>query len=137
MFLKPKGKKVIVLREQLSEFFNKELGIVAAGRSTEEKPQRGTVIAVGPDVKSTSIGEIVLFARWAGSTGPEPFAGYEPIIMHEDEIDCAFSPEEFDAMVAAEKQRLADAEKARLQAEADSAARLAEARKLVVVSNAS
>lgn len=72
MKITPLGDRVVVKREEASE---KTAGGILLPDSAKDKPQRGTVLAVGPgklnkkgeyvalDVK---VGDTVLFTSWAG-----------------------------------------------------------------------
>jgi chaperonin GroES len=71
--LKPLGDRVVV--EPLEEETMTPSGIVLP-ETAKEKPQRGTVVAVGPGARDddgkriamdVSVGNIVLFAKYAGT----------------------------------------------------------------------
>lgn len=42
-------------------------GIIIPETASKEKPQRGKVIAVAKDIKDVSVGDIVLFSKYAGT----------------------------------------------------------------------
>lgn len=42
-------------------------GIIIPETASKEKPQRGKVIAVAKEVKDISVGDVVLFSKYAGT----------------------------------------------------------------------
>jgi chaperonin GroES len=90
MSLKPLGDRVIVKRVESSE---KSAGGILLPDNAKEKPQRGTVMAVGngkllKDGKRQALqvkeGDSVLFTAWAGDEFKEK--GGNILIMREEDI---------------------------------------------------
>ena len=88
--LQPLGDRVVVQREESEE--TTAGGIVLPG-SAQEKPARGTVVALG-DGKllddgnraehQVAVGDIVIFSSYAGETVES--GGEEYLLMREDDI---------------------------------------------------
>lgn len=77
----PFKDRVLVARAQVEEVTK---GGLFVPRSSQEKPLRGVVLNVGPDVKSTSPGETVLFGKYSGQViliNAEEF-----VLLREDEV---------------------------------------------------
>ncbi|EGB16033.1 Chaperonin Cpn10 [Pseudodesulfovibrio mercurii] len=81
MGLKPLNDRVIVQRKEGEE---KTAGGIYIPDSAKEKPQNGIVVAAGPECKTVKEGDIVLFAKYAGSEFS--MDDDDLIIMHEDDI---------------------------------------------------
>ena len=90
MKIKPLQDRVIVKRQEEEE---KTKGGIIIPDSAKEKPQEGTIIAVGPgkvanDGKTIAMtvkeGDLVLFSRYAGTE--IKIDGEEHMIMREDDI---------------------------------------------------
>jgi chaperonin GroES len=90
MSLKPLGDRVIVKRAESSE---KTAGGILLPDAAKDKPQRGTVIAIGngkllKDGKRQALqvkeGDSVLFTAWAGDEFKEK--GGNILIMREEDI---------------------------------------------------
>ncbi|HEY3346444.1 MAG TPA: co-chaperone GroES [Nitrospirota bacterium] len=64
MGFKPLGDRVFV---KFLEEVDKTAGGLYIPDAAKEKPQRGSVEAVGKDVKEIKVGDIVLFDKYAGS----------------------------------------------------------------------
>jgi chaperonin GroES len=64
MKLKPLKDRVFV---SYSEEVEKTAGGIYVPDSAKEKPQQGTVEAVGSEVKEVKVGDTVLFDRYSGS----------------------------------------------------------------------
>jgi chaperonin GroES len=91
MKVKPLGDRIVVRRETADE---KTAGGIVLPDSAKNKPQRGTVLAVGngkmlkdgtrrkPQVKE---GETVLFTAWAGDEYKDR-GGDQILIMREEDI---------------------------------------------------
>ena len=88
--LKPLANNVIV--EPLEQEETTALGIVLP-ETAKEKPQKGTVLAVGPGRRMDSgereemqvaEGDVVVYARYAGTT--VEVGGNEVIVLKEDDI---------------------------------------------------
>jgi chaperonin GroES len=92
MKLRPMGDRIIVRRTEAAE---KSSGGVILPDNAKQKPQRGTVLAVGPgkllkdgtrrplQVKE---GDRVLFTAWAGDEGRERGAKDAILVMHEEDV---------------------------------------------------
>lgn len=81
MGLKPLHDRVIVKRKEKEE---KTSGGLYIPDSAKEKPHNGLVLAAGPECKTAKKGDIILFAKYAGSEFT--MDGDELIIMREDDI---------------------------------------------------
>ncbi|MFO0823545.1 MAG: co-chaperone GroES [Gemmataceae bacterium] len=96
--LKPIGDRIIVRRESADE---KTAGGIVLPDSAKNKPQRGTVLAVGPgrlkkDGTRTTMqlkeGDRVLFTSWAGDEFKDRQAKEgEILVMHEGDVMCVIS----------------------------------------------
>lgn len=97
MELKPLSDRIIVRREAAED---KSFGGIILPEAAQKKPQRGTIVAVGPgkvnkkDGKHMPMqlkaGDKVLFTSWAGDEvnpgkRPEGKTG-ELLIMHEEDV---------------------------------------------------
>ncbi len=92
MKLKPLGDRIIVRRTEATA---KSAGGVIIPDTAQQKPQRGTVLAVGPgkllkdgtrrplQVKE---GDTVLFTAWAGDEFKERGRGDEILLMREEDV---------------------------------------------------
>jgi chaperonin GroES len=97
MNLKPLNDRVVVRREAAE---SKSFGGIILPESSQKKPQRGTVIAVGPGKRDKKTGEpmpmqlkegdSVLFTSWAGDEVKTGKAADgkpgELLIMHEEDV---------------------------------------------------
>jgi chaperonin GroES len=92
MNLTPIGDRVIVRRESADE---KTSGGIILPENAKKKPQRGTVIAVGPGkmkpdgsrvAPSLKVGDSVLFTSWAGDEFKGKKADDEVLVMHEGDV---------------------------------------------------
>jgi chaperonin GroES len=92
MKLKPIGDRIIVRRQE-SEGTTK--GGIVLPDSAKSKPQRGTVLAVGPgklrkDGKRSPMqvkeGDTVLFTTWAGDEFKQTRTQEEILVMHEEDV---------------------------------------------------
>ncbi|HLW67242.1 MAG TPA: co-chaperone GroES [Gemmataceae bacterium] len=92
MKLKPIGDRVIV-RRHASE--DKSTGGIILPDTAKKKPQRGTVLAVGPGklqddgsrrALQVKEGEEVLFTAWAGDEFKEHGREEVVLVMHEEDI---------------------------------------------------
>ena len=85
MKLKPINDRVVVEPAQAEE---RTAGGIIIPDTAKEKPQRGTVIAVGPgkdDTKMTvKAGDTVLYGKYAGQE--LSYQGKDYLIMREDDI---------------------------------------------------
>ncbi|HEX4591504.1 MAG TPA: co-chaperone GroES [Gemmataceae bacterium] len=92
MKLKPLGDRIIVRRTEAAD---KSAGGVIIPDAAKQKPQRGTVLAVGPGkmLKDGSRrplqvreGDRVLFTAWAGDEFKEKSSGETILVMHEEDV---------------------------------------------------
>ena len=90
--IKPLGDRIIVRREASSD---KSKGGVILPDNAKQKPQRGTVLAVGPGKlmkdgtrKALQVreGDRVLFTAWAGDEFKERGSTDAILVMHEEDV---------------------------------------------------
>ena len=67
MKFRPVFNNVVVTLEEASDTAGKE-GILVAPEIAKERPNYGTVVAVGPDVNQVKVGDKVMFAKYSGRT---------------------------------------------------------------------
>ena len=65
MKIKPLGERIVV--KPLEQKEKTEGGIYLPDTASKDKPQRGEVIAVGPDFKGVKKGDKVIFAKYGGT----------------------------------------------------------------------
>mgnify|MGYP003510712037 CR=1 FL=1 len=91
MNLRPLADRVIVKRAE--EERKSAGGIIIPDNASAEKPQRGTVLAVGPGktldngtvrTVGLNVGDVVLFGKYSGNE--IKIDGQEVIIMREDDV---------------------------------------------------
>ncbi|NQS89565.1 co-chaperone GroES [Patescibacteria group bacterium] len=82
MNIKPLGERIIV--KPLKQKEKTEGGIFLPETASKEKPQRGNVIAVGPDFKGVKKGDKVLFAKYAGTE--IKIEDEEYLVLGEDDV---------------------------------------------------
>lgn len=94
MGLKPIGDRIVVRREAADE---KTAGGILLPDTAKNKPQRGTVLAVGPGKMKPDgaraqmqlqVGDKVLFTAWAGDEFKDRAADGEILLMHEGDVMC-------------------------------------------------
>ena len=92
MKVKPLGDRIIVRREESSEVSR---GGVILPDNAKQKPQRGTVLAVGPGkmlkdgtrrALQVKEGDHVLFTAWAGDEFKERGSRDAILVMHEEDV---------------------------------------------------
>jgi chaperonin GroES len=98
MGLKPIGDRIVVRREAADE---KTAGGILLPDAAKNKPQRGTVVAVGPGKMKPDgtraemqlkVGDKVLFTSWAGDEFKDQRAAEGDILlMHEGDVLCVLS----------------------------------------------
>jgi chaperonin GroES len=99
MGLQPIGDRIIVRREAAEE---KTAGGIVLPATAQNKPQRGTVIAVGPGKlkkdgtrvpPQLKVGDRVLFTSWAGDEFRNRQAKVEGeiLVMHESDVMCVIA----------------------------------------------
>ncbi len=94
MGLQPIADRIIIRREAADE---KSAGGIILPDSAQNKPQRGTIVAVGPgkmkpDGTRTTMqlksGDKVLFTSWAGDEFKDNKNKDELLVMHEGDVMC-------------------------------------------------
>ena len=95
MGLKPIGDRIVVRREAAEA---KTAGGVLLPDTAKNKPQQGTVLAVGPGKQKPDgtraemqlkVGDKVLFTSWAGDEFKDRAVGEgEILLMHEGDVLC-------------------------------------------------
>ncbi len=97
MGLKPIGDRIVVRRESAEE---KTAGGILLPDTAKNKPQRGTVLAVGPGKMKPDgtraemqlkVGDKVLFTSWAGEDFKDRAADGDILLMHEGDVMCVIS----------------------------------------------
>jgi len=92
MRVRPLGDRIVVRREESSE---KTAGGIVLPDNAKQKPQRGTVLAVGPgkmlkDGKRRALqvreGDRVIFTAWAGDEYKDRSTKDVILIMHEEDV---------------------------------------------------
>ena len=93
MDLKPIGDRIIVRREASDE---KSSGGIILPEAAKKKPQRGTILAVGPGKLNLQdgtrmpmqlkVGDVVLFTSWAGDEFKDVKKVGEVLVMHEGDV---------------------------------------------------
>jgi chaperonin GroES len=93
MNLKPLNDRIIVRREAAED---KSFGGIILPEAAKKKPQRGTILAVGPGKVNKKTGEFmplqlktgdkVLFTSWAGDEFKGDAKAGEVLIMHEEDV---------------------------------------------------
>jgi len=91
MKIKPLGDRIVIKRSEAQE---RTAGGIVLPDSAKNKPQRGTVLAVGPGklVKDgtrrplqVKVGDTVLFTNWAGDEFKES-RGENILLMREEDV---------------------------------------------------
>ena len=94
MGLKPIGDRIVVRREAAEE---KTAGGILLPDTAKNKPQRGTILAVGPGKMKPDgsraemqlkVGDKVLFTSWAGDEVRDRPADGDILLMHEGDVMC-------------------------------------------------
>ncbi len=92
MALRPLGDRIIVRREATDE---KTTGGLFLPENAKKKPQRGTVISVGPGRMNdegirtplqVKAGDTVLFTAWAGDEFKDKKNKDDLLVMHESDV---------------------------------------------------
>jgi chaperonin GroES len=92
MKLKPLGDRIIVRRVEATE---KTAGGIVLPDNARQKPQKGTVLSVGPGkmmkdgtrrALQVKEGDTVLFTTWAGDEYKQHKTGEQILIMHEEDV---------------------------------------------------
>jgi len=65
MKIKPLGERIVV--KPLEQKEKTEGGIYLPETASKDKPQKGKVIAVGPDFEGVKKGDTVIFAKYGGT----------------------------------------------------------------------
>ena len=94
MALKPIGDRIVVRREAAE---SKTAGGILLPDTAKNKPQRGTVLAVGPGkmkpdgsraAPQLKVGDKVLFTAWAGDEFKDKGSNDDLVLMHEGDVLC-------------------------------------------------
>jgi len=94
MGLKPIADRIVVRREAAEE---KTAGGILLPDAAKNKPQRGTVLSVGPGKMKPDgtraemqlkVGDKVLFTSWAGDEFKDRGAEGDILLMHEGDVLC-------------------------------------------------
>jgi chaperonin GroES len=76
------------LKERVFVSYTEELDKTSGGLyipdAAKEKPQRGTIEAIGTEVKNVKVGDVVLFDKYSGSK--INLEGQEYLILKEEDI---------------------------------------------------
>ena len=92
MKLKPLGDRIIVRRVESAD---KSAGGILLPDNAKQKPQRGTVLSVGPGkmlkdgtrrALHVKVGDEVLFTAWAGDEFKERGSKDAILVMHEEDV---------------------------------------------------
>ena len=92
MNLKPIADRLIVERTAAAE---KSAGGILLPDNAKNKPQRGTVLAVGPgkmlktgerQPMQLKVGDVVLFTAWAGDEYEDRNQSKDILVMHEEDV---------------------------------------------------
>lgn len=78
----PLGKRVIVKRDPAKTEIN---GFIIP-KAAQQKELSGTVLAIGPEVKDTVIGDRVIFGKFDGQDIDAKYAEEDCIILNEEQI---------------------------------------------------
>ena len=94
MGLKPISDRIVVRREAAE---GKTAGGILLPDTAKNKPQRGTVLAIGPGKMKPDgsraemqlkVGDKVLFTSWAGDEFKDRAADGDILLMHEGDVMC-------------------------------------------------
>src|SRR5262249_44991392 len=104
--LKPIADRIIVRREEADE---KSAGGIILPDTAKNKPQRGTIVAVGPGkmkadgtraAMQLKAGDKVLFTSWAGDEFKDTRKQDELLVMHESDVMCVIGTEATNTVIA-------------------------------------
>lgn len=82
MDFQPLHDKLVVKRKVLEDII-KDSGIIIT-KQLQERPQEGTVLAAGPEVKDVKVGDIVMFGKHDGKENI--IEGEDILVMRENQI---------------------------------------------------
>jgi len=82
MKIKPLGERIVV--KTLKQKEKTEGGIYLPETASKDKPQKGKVIAVGPDFKGVKKGDTVIFAKYGGTE--VEFDNEEYLVLGVDDV---------------------------------------------------
>src|SRR5256885_12348857 len=92
MNIRPLGDRIVIRREEAED---KTAGGIILPDTAKNKPQRGTVLAVGPGRQKKDgtrapmqlkDGDTVLFTSWAGDEFKDRRDPNEVLVMHESDV---------------------------------------------------
>ena len=82
MKIKPLGKRILIKQTEQEEVTKS--GIVLPGTASKEKPIIGDVLAVGKKIEEVSVGDKVIFEKYAGTEVKDGEETY--LILEKDNV---------------------------------------------------
>ena len=82
MIIKPLGKRILIKQTEQEEVTKS--GIVLPGTASKEKPIIGEVLAVGKKIEEVSVGDKVIFEKYAGTEVKDGEETY--LILEKDNV---------------------------------------------------
>lgn len=82
MRIKPLGKRILIKQTEQEEVTKS--GIVLPGTASKEKPIIGEVLAVGKKIEEVSVGDKVIFEKYAGTEVKDGEETY--LILEKDNV---------------------------------------------------
>lgn len=82
MNLEPLKDRIVVKRTELAEIV-RDSGLIVT-KDLQERPQDGTVLAIGPEVKDVKVGDKIMFGKQDGTI--VAIEGTDAIIMRESQV---------------------------------------------------
>ncbi|ASQ48812.1 MAG: co-chaperone GroES [Leptotrichia sp.] len=82
MKIKPLGKRILIKQTEQEEVTKS--GIVLPGTASKEKPIIGEVLAVGKKIEEVSVGDKVIFEKYAGTEVKDGEETY--LILEKDNV---------------------------------------------------
>ena len=82
MKIKPLGKRILIKQTEQEEVTKS--GIVLPGTASKEKPIIGGVLAVGKKIEEVSVGDKVIFEKYAGTEVKDGEETY--LILEKDNV---------------------------------------------------
>jgi chaperonin 10 Kd subunit len=82
MKIKPLGKRILIKQTEQEEVTKS--GIVLPGTASKEKPIIGEVLAVGKKIEEISVGDKVIFEKYAGTEVKDGEETY--LILEKDNV---------------------------------------------------
>jgi len=78
--LEPLFDRVVVLPDAAPD----QIGSILVAETAQERPARGVVVAVGPDVKTVAVGDRVLYAHFTGADAEHD--GQAVLVLQEPDV---------------------------------------------------